>query len=390
MVSDRLKGIKPSATLEITAKAKMLKAKGMDVIGFGAGEPDFDTPREIKTALYEAVADGFVYYTPPAGIMELREEITEKLDLDNNLKYDPETQIIVTPGAKQALYEAVMAIVNPGDEVLIPEPWWVSYVPMVQLAGGKPVFIPTTEEKNFQLEAKAIKKGISKKTKAIILNSPNNPTGAVMNAYDLKEIAEVCKENNLIAISDEIYEHLTYGARHHSIASFKDMKERTITVNGFSKAYSMTGWRLGYAAGPEDIIKAMTKLQAHSISNATSFVQKAGVVALQSSQRSIEEMVTEFKKRRNTVVKMLNDIPDISCIKPQGAFYAFPNFSKYMKDSFKLTDYLLTKANVAVVPGKAFGEGGEGFIRISYATSMDNLIKGVERIEGALKKLRKS
>ncbi|MFQ5975784.1 MAG: pyridoxal phosphate-dependent aminotransferase [Candidatus Hydrothermarchaeales archaeon] len=380
--------IKPSATLEITAKAKALKAKGIDVIGLGAGEPDFDTPRKIKTALYEAVADGFVYYTSPAGIVELREAISEKFERDNNLKYDPESQIIVTPGAKQALYEAIMAIINPGDEILIPEPWWVSYVPMVQLAGGKPVFISTAEENNFHLEAKEVKGMITEKTKAIILNSPNNPTGAVMNAYDIKEIAELCVKNDLIAISDEIYEYLTYGAKHHSIASYRGMKKRTITINGFSKAYSMTGWRLGYAAGPEDIIKAMLRLQAHSISNATSFVQKAGVVALESSQKSVQEMVKEFKKRRNTVVKMLNEIPNVSCVNPQGAFYAFPNFSKYNKDSFKMADFLLTKAKVAVVPGGAFGDGGEGFIRISYATSMENLINGIERIEKALKKLR--
>ncbi|MFQ5887468.1 MAG: pyridoxal phosphate-dependent aminotransferase [Candidatus Hydrothermarchaeales archaeon] len=388
MVSDRLKGIKPSATLEITAKAKAMKTKGIDIIGLGAGEPDFDTPRHIKTALYEAVADGFVYYTPPAGIIELREAIAEKFGRDNNLKYDPESQIIVTPGAKQALYEAIMAITNPRDEILIPEPWWVSYVPMVQLAEGKPVFIPTTEEKDFHLEAKAVRERITEKTKAIILNSPNNPTGAMMNVYDIKEVAELCVENNLIAISDEIYELLTYGAKHRSIATFRGMKKRTITINGFSKAYSMTGWRLGYAAGPEDIIKAMLKLQAHSISNATSFVQKAGIIALRNSQLSVGEMVKEFKKRRDTVVKMLNDIKNVSCVNPQGAFYAFPNFSKYKKDSFKMTDYLLTKANVAVVPGRAFGEGGEGFVRISYATSMENLIKGIERIEGALKKLR--
>ncbi|MFQ6135866.1 MAG: pyridoxal phosphate-dependent aminotransferase [Candidatus Hydrothermarchaeales archaeon] len=388
MISDRLRYIEPSPTLEITAKAKALKAKGIDVIGLGAGEPDFDTPQHIKNALFEAVDDGFIYYTPTEGIIELREAISEKLERDNKIKYDPDGEIIVTPGAKQALYEAIMAITNPEDEILIPDPWWVSYVPMVRVADGRPVFIPTTEENEFRLTAAAIEERITDKTKGVIINSPNNPTGVVLSGYDLKTIAAICDEHDLIVISDEIYEHLTYGVKHHSIASFDGMRERTITVNGFSKAYSMTGWRLGYAAGPRAIIEAMTKIQAHSISNTTSFVQKAGVVALRSPQNCVAGMVREFKNRRDVVVKMLNGIEDVSCVTPHGAFYAFPNVSRYERDSFKMADYLLNEAKVAVVPGRAFGECGEGFIRISYATSMDDLTRGIERIDEALKRLR--
>ena len=389
MASKRVQKIAPSATLQITAKAKAMKAQGIDVIGLGAGEPDFDTPQYIKEALYKAVKEGFVYYTPAQGIPELRKAIAEKLERDNKISYSPDREIIVTPGAKHALYEAVLAITNPGDEILIPTPCWVSYEPMVQLAEGKPVFIPTYERDEFQLNREAVEKKITKKTKAIILNSPNNPTGAVFEKSDIKAVAELCIEHNLIAISDEIYEKIIYEAKHVSIASLPEMKERTITVNGFSKAYSMTGWRLGYAAAPQKIIEAMNRIQEHSVSCATSFVQKAGIAALQSSQECVRDMVVEFKKRRDVIVKRLNEIPDVTCVKPRGAFYAFANFSAYEKNSLKLANFLLKKAGVAVIPGSAFGAGGEGFLRLSYATNMENLEEGVDRIGEALKNLGK-
>lgn len=387
MLSRRVLKVKPSATLEITAKAKALRDEGEDVIGLGAGEPDFDTPEHIKKALYDSVEEGFVYYTPTPGIMELREAIAEKLERENNILYDPASEVIATPGAKQALYEAILAITNPGDEILIPDPWWVSYVPMVQLADGEAVFVPTYEEDDFHLTPAAVEEKITDKTKAIILNSPNNPTGAVLEKKDLRGIAEVCVEHDILVISDEIYEHIIYGVEHYSIASFEGMRERTVTVNGFSKAYSMTGWRLGYAAGPRDIIKPMTRIQAHSVSNPTSFVQMAGIVALRSSQDCVKEMRREFRKRRDVIVRMLNEIDMVNCVEPKGAFYAFPNFSSYEKDSFKLANFLLEEAKVAVIPGGAFGEQGEGFLRLSYATSMENIEEGVERISDALKKL---
>lgn len=388
MVAKRVSRIAPSATLSITAKAKALKAKGVDVIGLGAGEPDFDTPGHVKEALYAAVKEGFVYYTPSKGIIELRRAIAEKLRKDNALSYDPEKEMIVTPGAKQALYEAVLAITNPKDELLIPSPFWVSYEPMVQLAEGKPVFVPTYEEEGFRVTPEAIGKEITNRTKGIIINSPNNPTGAVFREKDLKEIAELCAAYDLIAISDEIYEKIIYGETHVSMASLPGMRERTITVNGFSKAYSMTGWRLGYAAAPQELIAAMERVQEHSVSCPTSFVQKAGIAALQDSQACVREMVGEFRKRRDVLVKGLNEIEGVSCVKPEGAFYAFANFSAYERDSFKLAEHLLEKAKVAVIPGAAFGELGEGYLRLSYATSMENILEGLERIERALKEMR--
>lgn len=377
--------VKPSATLEITAKANAMRGSGVDILSFGAGEPDFDTPEHIKNALYKAVKDGFIYYTATPGIPELREAVSEKLMRDNAVDCSA-NEVIVTPGAKQALYEAIQAITNPGDEILIPDPWWVSYVPMVQLAEGRSVFVPTCEGDGFRLRSEAIEEKITKRTRAIILNSPNNPTGSVLLKDDLKAVADICIDSNILVISDEIYEPMTYDCMHHSIGSLSGMHERTITVNGFSKAYSMTGWRLGYAAGPIDIIKAMTRIQAHSVSNATSFVQKAGVAALNSSQDCVKNMVNEFKKRRDVMVKMLNDIEGLTCVMPMGAFYAFVNCRSYEQDSFKLADYLLEKG-VAVIPGGAFGEQGEGFLRLSYATSMDNIREGVRRIEEALVKI---
>jgi len=384
MVSDMVLKVKPSATLEITAKAKAMKAEGIDVVGLGGGEPDFDTPEHIKNALYEAVEEGFIYYTPTRGIIELRKAVAKKLENDNKISYDPEKEVLVTPGAKQALYEAILAITNPGDEILLPDPYWVSYEPMIQMAGGTPVFVPMSEEKGFKLEPDQIKERVTENTKAIILNSPNNPTGAVLNGYDMREISKICIENDLIAISDEIYERIIYDGKHISMAALSGMKKRTVTINGFSKAYSMTGWRLGYAAAPAEIIDGMNRIQEHSVSCPTSFVQKAGIAALVESQDCVKEMTKEFRKRRNTLIKMLSEIDGVSCVMPGGTFYAFANFSCYEKDSFKFASFLLDDAKVAAIPGRAFGNEGEGFIRLSYATSMENIEEGISRIKKAV------
>jgi aspartate aminotransferase len=388
MVAKRITSVAPSATLGITAKAKALKAKGVDIISLGAGEPDFDTPEHVKKALYDALEGGFIYYTPSKGIIELRRAVAKKLKKDNSLSYDPEEEVIVTPGAKQALYEAVMALTNPGDEILIPSPFWVSYEPMVQLAEGKPVFVPTSEDNSFRLTPEAVAREVTNKTRGIIINSPNNPTGAVFKIEDLMEIAELCVAYDLVVISDEIYEKIIYSEEHVSIASLPGMKERTITVNGFSKAYSMTGWRLGYAAAPKEFIEAMERVQEHSVSCSTSFVQKAGVAALEGPQSGIEDMVKEFRKRRDALVEGLNELHGVSCVKPEGAFYAFANFSAYGKNSFKLAQELLIKAGVAVIPGAAFGSLGEGYLRLSYATSMENILEALERIKKALREMR--
>jgi aspartate aminotransferase len=387
MVSERLSKLKPSPTLEVTAKAKAMKAKGIDVIGFGAGEPDFDTPQFIKDALISSLESGFIYYTPAPGILELREAIAKKLSNENKLNYSPE-EVIVTPGAKQALFEAVMALLNPGDEVLLSQPHWVSYIPMINIAGGVGVPLPVKKEDGFKLKSEDLEKKISKKTKLLILNSPNNPTGAVFDKKDLEEIAEVCIEKNIFVISDEIYEHIIYNSKHLSIGSFDGMKERTITVNGFSKAYSMTGWRLGYAAGPNHIIGLMSNLQAHSVSNATSFVQKAGVAALEGSQKCVREMVKEFKMRRDKIVELLNGISGVDCLTPEGAFYVFPDFSSIEQNSLKLSQHLLKEAQVAVIPGMAFGTSGEGFLRLSYATNLEKIVEGIERIDREVRRMR--
>lgn len=387
MVSERLSQLRPSPTLEITAKAKALKAQGVDVIGFGAGEPDFDTPRHIKDALYQAVDEGFIYYTPSPGIPELRQAISEKLKHENGIDYASD-EVIVTPGAKQALFEAVMALVNPGDEVLIPAPYWVSYVPMCQIAGARAVPVATSSEQGFRVSAEYLAASITERTRLLILNSPSNPTGAVLDRNCLSEIADLCIKEDITVISDEIYEQIIYDAEHVSIGSLPEMRERTVTVNGFSKAYSMTGWRLGYAAAPREIIKLMSNLQGHSVSNATSFVQKAGVAALRGSQDCVAGMTAEFRRRRDRIVELLNEIPGVECLVPDGAFYVFADFSGVEADSMKLAGMLLDEAGVAVVPGVAFGDAGEGFQRLSYAIGMKKIEEGIARIDKVVRRMR--
>lgn len=395
MISERAKKVKPSPTLAVDAKAKEMKAKGIDVVNFGVGEPDFDTPEHIKEAAIKAIKDGFTKYTPVGGIDELKEAIIEKLERENGLKYKKEN-ILVSCGAKHSLYNIAQALFGPGDEVIIPAPYWVSYPDQVLLNDAIPVIVDTYEENDFMLSPEALKERITPHTRAIIINSPSNPTGFIYDEKTLREIAEIAIRNNLYIISDEIYEKLIYdGNKHISIASFsEDIKERTITVNGLSKSHAMTGWRIGYAAGPAEVIKAMTNIQSQSTSNPTSIAQKAAVAALKGSQDFVEVMRKEFERRRDYLIAELNKIPEISCKMSKGAFYAFPNVSKIiskragsyeLNSSIALSIYLLEKAQVALVPGSAFGV--EGYIRISYATNMENLEKGIERIKKALEEI---
>jgi len=392
MLSERARNIKPSPTLAINAKAKAMKAAGVDVVNFGVGEPDFDTPENIKEAAIKAIRDGFTKYTPVGGIAPLKDAIVEKFRKDNGLEYSRE-EVIVSCGAKHSLYNIAQALYGSGDEVIIPAPYWVSYPDQVLLNDAAPVFVKTYEKDKFMLKAVALKSHITKKTKAIILNSPSNPTGLTYDRKTLEDIASIALEHNLYVISDEIYEKITYdGFVHASIASLgNEIKNRTLIVNGLSKAYAMTGWRIGYTAGSKDIIKAMTNIQSQSTSNPTSIAQKAAVEALTGPQDFIKIMLAEFDKRRKYLVSELNAISGISCLTPTGAFYAFPNTSKLygkqadgekISSSSRLALYLLEKANVAVVPGDAFGD--DNYIRLSYATSMENIKKGVKRIKDAV------
>jgi aspartate aminotransferase len=395
MLSERAKRIKPSPTLSIDAKAKAMKASGVDIVSFGVGEPDFDTPENIKEAAIKAIKEGFTKYTPVGGIDPLKDAIIEKFNKDNNLNYTRE-EIIVSCGAKHSLYNIAQALLNPGDEVLIPSPYWVSYPDQVLLNDAIPVFVKTYESDSFMLRPEAIESSITKKTKALILNSPSNPTGLTYDKKTLEKIAEVVLRYGIFVISDEIYEKLTYdGFKHVSIASFdNEIKAKTTVVNGLSKAYAMTGWRIGYAAGSKELIKAMTNIQSQSTSNPTSIAQKAAVEALRGPQDFIIVMLAEFDKRRRFLINKLNSVPGMSCLAPTGAFYAFPNTSKlYGKSagertilsSSDLALYLLEKANVALVHGDAFGD--DDYVRLSYATSIEEIKKGVDRIREAVSRL---
>ena len=386
IVSNSLKRIKPSPTIAVTTKARELRAAGKDVIGLGAGEPDFDTPDNIKGAAIEAINNGDTKYTAVDGTPALKKAIQAKFKRENNLSYDL-NQITVGTGGKQVLYNAFMATVNKGDEVIIPAPYWVSYPDIILLAGGKPKIVKCDEKDNFKLTAQKLKNAISKKTKWIILNSPSNPTGSSYSKSEIKEIAEVLKKNKKVYIlSDDIYEHITYDDfKFSTIAEIKELKDRTLTMNGVSKSYSMTGWRIGYAAGPVEIIKAISKIQSQSTSNPSSISQAAAVEALNGTQDFIKTRADSFKERRNFVVDSLNNIKGITCLKPEGAFYVFPsckgllNKKTKLKSDTEFVQKLLEKANVAVVQGSAFGL--PGYFRISYATSMENLKKAMERIK---------
>ena len=394
-ISRRAQGIKPSPTLAITAKAKVMKASGIDVVGFGAGEPDFDTPEHIKKAAVKALEEGFTKYTAADGIDELKDAVLRKFKRDNGLDYD-RSQILISCGGKHCLYNLAQVLFDTGDEVIIPSPYWVSYPPIVTLADAIPVILETTEGNGFKVDPDELRGKITKRTKALIINSPCNPTGTTYTESELRTIADIVLEKGIYVISDEIYEKIIYdGFKHVSIASFnEEIKERTIVVHGVSKTYSMTGWRIGFAAGPRPIIEGMNKIQGQSTSNPTSISQKASQEALDGPQDVVEAMVREFHKRRDYIIDRFNSMEGVSCIKPVGAFYAFPNFSSYLgrsyggkpiKDSMDLADFFLNFGRVAVVPGVAFG--AEGFERLSFATSMQNIEIGMDRIEKALGEL---
>lgn len=392
-LSRKAQQISSSVTLSITARAKRLKEEGIDVISFGAGEPDFNTPFNIQNAAIDAIKKGLTRYTPASGIFELKQAICDKFKKENNLDYIP-TQIVISNGAKHSLYNALLAICNPGDEVIVPVPYWVSYPELVKLADAVPVFVNTSEENNFKYTRENLFNAVTKKTKAIILNSPNNPTGTVYDRKELEMIAEIAVSRDLIIISDEIYEKLIYGSvKHTSIASLgEEIKERTIVVNGMSKAYAMTGWRIGYTASEENIAKMMSNIQSHATSNPNSIAQYASVEALKGPQDDVEAMRWEFEKRRDYMVDRINSISGISCKKPDGAFYVMINISKLkgktingyrINSSVDLCTSLLEVEKVAAIPGSAFG--ADDYIRLSYATSMDNIKEGLNRIENFVK-----
>jgi aspartate aminotransferase len=387
-LAQRATTLTPSLTLAIDAKAKKMKAEGIDVCAFGAGEPDFDTPQHIKDAAAKALADGFTKYTPSSGIPELRAAIADKLKADNNVDYKP-SQVIVNCGAKHSCFNVILATCQAGDEVIIPAPYWLSYPEMAKLADASPVIVKTKEANNFKLTPDEFRDAMTPATKLLIINSPGNPTGSVYTREELQALAEVALEEDILMLSDEIYEKITYdGAQCVSLASLdKNIYDLTITVNGFSKAYAMTGWRLGYIAAPEPIAAAIDSIQSHSTSNPTSFAQKGALEALKGDQSSVAEMVKAFAERRAYMFDRLNKIPGISCVKPMGAFYMLPNISKLGLSSTSFCTKLLDEQKVAAVPGIAFGS--DAHMRLSYASSMENIQKGLDRIEAFCASLKK-
>ncbi len=395
-LANRIRRIKPSATLAISAKTKTLRAKGVDIIGFGAGEPDFDTPESIKEAAIAALREGFTKYTPVGGVDELKDAIARRLKEDYRLHYE-RSEILVSCGAKHSLYNISQALYEVGDEVIIPSPYWVTYPEQVILAEARPVFIHTREEDGFKIDPDDLKRAITPKTKVLILNYPSNPTGTTYKEEELRILVDIALGRGIIIISDEIYEKIVYdGRRHTPVGTLaKDFKENTILVSGVSKTYSMTGWRIGFTAGKKELIQAMSNIQGQCTSNPTSISQKAAIEALVGPQEEVERMVSEFQRRRDYVANKLNSIPGIRCFRPQGAFYAFPNISEFfgrkyngkeIKNSIDFTEFLLEEAKVAVVPGQEFGR--DEYIRISYATSMQDIEEGLSRIEKAVEKLR--
>lgn len=386
--------ISSSVTLEITAKAKDMRDQGIDVISFGAGEPDFITPKNIRQEGIRVIEEGLVKYTAASGIIELKEAICKKFKKENNLDYSSEN-IIISNGAKQSIYNALMAIMNPGDEVIIGVPYWVSYPQLIKISGGEPVYIQTKEDRNFKFNVEDLNKVLTDRTKAIILNSPSNPTGSIYDEQELKEIADWAVKNDILIISDEIYEQLTYDENHVSIASLNDdIKDRTIVINGMSKAYAMTGWRIGYAAAHKDIVRVMSNLQSHTTSNPCSISQYASVVGLSGDQSNVMKMKKYFKERRDYMVEIINNIKGLSCKKPGGAFYIMVNITnikgKVFNDvkidtSLDLAKILLDNGKVAVIPGIGFGD--DDYIRLSYATSIENIKEGLKRIKDIIENI---
>lgn len=387
-ISQRAASLTPSLTLAIDAKAKAMKAQGIDVVGFGAGEPDFDTPKHITEAAIKALNEGFTKYTPSSGMPELRQAVADKFKRENNLNYKP-SQIIISCGGKHSCCNVISAICEKGDEVIIPAPYWLSYPEMVRLAEATPVILQTSDKTEFKVTPEQLRAAITPRTRLFVLNSPSNPTGSLYTREEIKALGEVCVEKGILIMSDEIYEKLVYdGAEHVSVASLSPaLYDHTIIVHGLAKAYSMTGWRIGFTAAPEPIAKAIDAIQSHSTSNPTSFAQKGAIAALNGPQDHIGPWLEEFSRRRSYAHQRLNSIPGISCINAKGAFYLFPNISKLGLNSIDFCANLLQAENVACVPGAAFG--ADEYMRISYATSMENIKKGLDRIEKFVRSLKK-
>ncbi|MEM2202086.1 MAG: pyridoxal phosphate-dependent aminotransferase [Candidatus Bathyarchaeia archaeon] len=384
----RMASLGTETAFEVLARAKALEKQGKEIIHLEIGEPDFDTPQNIKEAAVKALYAGYTHYVPAAGIPELREAIAEYISKTRNIPVDPE-EVVVTPGAKPIMFFAILACVERGEEVLYPNPGFPIYESMINFVGAKPVPIPLKEENDFRLDHEYVKAKITKKTKMIILNSPENPTGGILTREDLKVIADcIANRDDVIVLSDEIYSRIIYEGTHESIASLPGMKEKTIILDGFSKTYAMTGWRLGYGVMRKDLAEKITQLMINSNSCTCAFVQMAGVEALKGPQDSVEKMVAEFRKRREVIVSGLNNIKGITCKKPKGAFYVFPNIKGTGKKSKEFSDYLLNEAGVAVLPGTSFGKYGEGYLRISFANSVENIKKALDRISKAVEKLK--
>jgi aspartate aminotransferase len=383
--SERLHNVEESATVALSDKARLMAAQGIDVISLAGGEPDFDTPAHITEAGFKAVQEGATHYVSSRGIPALLDAIAAKYQAEQNLEYNPKTDILVSPGGKMSLYAAIMGTVDRGDEVLIPEPAWVSYVPMVQLADGVPVGVPLDGKDNFRITRDALEDKITDRSRAILINSPSNPTGRVLTREELETVAEVALENELLVISDEIYEKLLFdGHEHISIASFPLMQERTIIVNGLSKSHAMTGWRLGIAVAPRNIMSAMLKVQQHTVTCAAAFTQYAAVAALTGPQDCVSEMLDAYRVRRTLIVDGLNSLPGVQCAAPEGAFYAFPDITGTGMSSETFSLRMLEKARVALTPGSSFGSASEGYVRLSFANSNQMLEQTIERLREAL------
>jgi aspartate/methionine/tyrosine aminotransferase len=383
LLADRVVGLSASATVTLPDKARELRTQGIDVIDLSEGQPHFDTPEPIKESAKQALDSGMVFYVESAGLPELRSEIKSKLERDNGVDV-PISQIIATVGAKQAIFTAMLCTIDPGDEVLIPDPYWGSHASCVTIAGGIPISVPMRYENGFRIDTEKIEEAITSKMKMMILSSPHNPTGMVVSKSDLEFVADLCRRHEIIAMSDEIYEKIVYdGVRHYSIGSFPGMEDLTITINGFSKSYSMTGWRLGYVAASKEIISRMLVVQQHSVTHPSAFVQKAGIVALRDCDKYVEQMVRDYQRARDFFVPELNKLEIFSCPMPKGAFYAFPRVKDTRTKSADLVEYLLKKANLLAVPGSSFGKYGEGYVRFVYAQTMDVLKKTIDRLKMA-------
>ena len=388
-IASRMNRMAPSGIRKVNEKALAMERAGERVLHFELGRPDFDTPEYIKKAAYQALAEGKVHYTSNFGLMELRQAIADKLKRENNVDYKT-TEVLVTVGLSEAVFAVLAAILEPGDEILVPDPVWLNYINVPNLLGAKPVMYSLKEENGFQMDLEEVRSKITDKTRAVVIVTPNNPTGGVLEEDVLKELADIAISNDLMVISDEVYERLVYdGAKHISIASLPGMKERTFTMNGMSKAYAMDGWRLGYVAAPEEYILTMNKFHQHNTTCAPSFVQAAAIAALTQEKDEVQKMVKEYQRRRDYAVKAINEVEGISCICPKGAFYIFINCKSLGMKSAELSGYLLENAKIALVPGDVFGPGGEGYLRMSFATSYDNVVEGCAKLKEAVEQLRK-